>query len=295
MTKLSCAIVCALLSCVLVVGTAAADTPIETMRGFYLAAEYERALAVIDTIDAVNLTPQLKAEIAGYQAASLAALGRVSDAERVMETIVRLRPDVTEPVDSSPKLRAMFGGVRARVLPLVLRARYAEGKSLFEAGKYPEAHAAFTEVVSLQLTGVTGTDAALEDIRTLATDFAEVTRGRIERERAAAAILPSAQARIYNASDTNVVPPEIISQAVNRSPIEAWLIGLRKTSPDPVIVDLSVTISESGEVERVALLRPVAPNIDRALLASAKKWRYAPARLNGTPVKFAKAVRVELK
>jgi outer membrane biosynthesis protein TonB len=59
--------------------------------------------------------------------------------------------------------------------------------------------------------------------------------------------------------------------------------------------DLIITIGETGRVERAALARPVAPALDEDLVASALRWEYQPARRDGSPVKYAKTVRVEIR
>jgi hypothetical protein len=40
---------------------------------------------------------------------------------------------------------------------------------------------------------------------------------------------------------------------------------------------------------------PVTPRYDAILLAAAKNWKYEPATLNGTPVKFRKTINISIK
>ena len=40
---------------------------------------------------------------------------------------------------------------------------------------------------------------------------------------------------------------------------------------------------------------PVAPRYDSLVLAAAKGWKYSPATLNGTPVKFRKVINISIK
>jgi hypothetical protein len=127
----------------------AADTPVDTMRQLYMAAEYESALAALEKIDLAALSVSERVQVEGYHAACLVALGRSADAERVMETTVKLDPRTVQPVDTSPKLRALFATVRGRVIRQVVRDRYARAKSLYDGKQFAEAQAAFDDVVSL--------------------------------------------------------------------------------------------------------------------------------------------------
>lgn len=57
-------------------------------------------------------------------------------------------------------------------------------------------------------------------------------------------------------------------------------------------VVLDATISESGEVVNVRVLRSV-PLLDTAAIDAVRQWRYDPPRLNGTPVSVLLTVTVQ--
>jgi len=40
---------------------------------------------------------------------------------------------------------------------------------------------------------------------------------------------------------------------------------------------------------------PINPRYDLIVLTAAKSWKYQPATLNGTPVKFRKLINISLK
>lgn len=305
------AVWCAIVPCAF-----AADTPVAALRQLYMAAEYENALTALDAIDLKTLPLSDQVQVEGYHAACLVALGRNADAENVMEAIVRLDPRTLQPVDTSPKLRALFAGVRTRVLRVVIRERYAQAKSLFDGKQYDEAKAAFEDVASLLAPSASSSDTddvTMDDVRTLAGEFAELSRAAAERSRPAPApppepapapaaaptppptpspapVVPSGP-RVYGVADADVIPPITISQQLQLTAGAARIAAARA----PLIVYVVALISEKGLVEQASLSRPIDPVIDEALIASAKRWQYRPAQRNGVPVKYSKTVRLDLK
>jgi hypothetical protein len=316
MTKMTRACLCLIFfSFVIAFTAAAADTPVATLRQLYMAAEYDNALTALEAIDLKTLAAPERLQVEGFHAACLVALGRNDDAERVMETIVRLDPHTVQPVDSSPKLRALFARVRVRVLRVVVRERYAQAKSLYDNKQFDEAQSAFEDVVSLLApSGATSSseDVTMDDVRTLAAEFADLAKAGAERNRPApeptppptpvpaatpppppapaAPASPSTPA-IYSAADTDVLPPVTLSQQLQLTAGAARIAASRA----PLIVYVVALISEKGLVEQASLSRPIDPVIDEALLASAKRWQYRPAQRNGVPVKYSKTVRLDLK
>jgi hypothetical protein len=282
------------------------DSTVAEMRDLYVNAEYERAVAVAGTIDAAGLPASERAAIAGYQAACLIALGRDAEAEAVMAIVVRAAPLQTVPVAASPKVTALFTAVRTRTLPELVRERYTGAKTLLEAKRYGDAEAAFRDVQTLvtaaEAAAVAGT---LADIRLLATEFETVAKDRAARATIIAAtpvpVAPAVRAaapaavHVSDRTERGVVGPVTITQRITLGNDAARFAAQRRSSPTPLTAELIVTISETGRVERAALTRPVAPALDDDLVASALRWEYQPARRDGSPVKYAKIVRVEIK
>jgi hypothetical protein len=282
---------------------ARADSAVADIRDLYVNAEYERALALAATADTSGLPPSARVEIAGYQAACLIALGRTAEAEAMMAVVVRSAPQQSVPIAASPKMSALFAAVRARILPDLVRERYADAKALLEAKHYQEARAAFHDVQALVTAAESVADAGpLADVRLLATEFEAVAKERAAAAPTAAAVVPAVSAaapvalRVYDRTDTTVVAPVTVLQRISLGEQAARVAAQhRRASPLPLTADLVVTIDANGQVERAVVAGAVSPALDEDLVASALRWKYRPARRDGSPVRYAKIVRVEIK
>jgi len=81
-------------------------------------------------------------------------------------------------------------------------------------------------------------------------------------------------------------------------------VPLRERVPEPPAtkgidfsgtVTLQVDISTDGSVERVNLEGTIHPIYDSMIREAANTWRYRPATLDDRPVKFRKALKIEIK
>jgi TonB family protein len=61
-------------------------------------------------------------------------------------------------------------------------------------------------------------------------------------------------------------------------------------------VTLGVAVTETGAIERIALLRSVAPDLDQSAIDAVRQWKFAPATREGqaVPVMFAVSVNFKL-
>jgi hypothetical protein len=57
---------------------------------------------------------------------------------------------------------------------------------------------------------------------------------------------------------------------------------------------LELIIDDNGNVESAMMRVPVNPQYDRMTTAEAKSWKYQPATVDGTPVRFMKRINVTL-
>jgi TonB family protein len=68
----------------------------------------------------------------------------------------------------------------------------------------------------------------------------------------------------------------------------------RNAAPQTYRAVLEVTIDEQGNVTAAALRQSLQPAFDQALLNAARKWKYRPALLNGSPVRFVKVIEIQI-
>jgi len=140
----------------------------------------------------------------------------------------------------------------------------------------------------------------LSDLRMLAAGFVElatsaaapppVKEKEVETAPPPSPVEPkkSAAPKIYTAEDEGIVPPVIIHQDVPQIP--SAIVGMTK---DKGVLDL--VIDEQGRVINIALRSRVHPMYDSVLMAAAREWKYKPAQLNGTPVKYRKLLQISIK
>jgi protein TonB len=268
-------------------------------RELYSAAAYEDALQILDRLQSRN-QPGDHLAIHQYRAFCLLALGRTTDAERAIETVLSTQP-LYHPsdADASPRLRSAFSAVRQRMLPTIVQEKYARAKSAYDQKDFVSAAAGFSQVLDALADpdmGPAAKRAPLSDLGTLAAGFRELSVRaatpappapqppvrEIAPNVAAVALAP----RIYRAGESNVVPPVAVAQVLPRFPPN---IGMMRSGV------LEVVINESGRVEAATLRYSINPRYDVLAVDAAKSWRYKPATLNGKPVKFRKTIVVNVK
>jgi hypothetical protein len=283
-----------LIALLLVPVQARAQDSVAVARDLYASAAYDDALVVLNRLDVRQ--PSDRVEVNQYRAFCLVALRRTDEAERAIEAIVSdaplYRPSGAE---ASPRLVAAFTTVRQRMLPAIVQQKYTHAKAAFDRQDFNAASAEFDQV--LQLLGDADLrDAAarppLSDMRTLTSGFRDLSVRAAVPVIAAATVpapaaLPAAVPnRIYNLNETGVVPPMIVRQEM-----PAFPKGAGNSSPGV----LEVVINESGMVESAVMRGSVNPRYDAIVLSAAKAWRYKPANLSGTPVKFRKLISISVK
>ena len=90
--------------------------------------------------------------------------------------------------------------------------------------------------------------------------------------------------RHYALSPTGT-PPRVISR------IEPIISGPRVTGVSIV----EVLVDERGDAQSVRVLRRLRPDVDAAVEAAVKRWRFEPAREGEEPVAVAMTVTVTIK
>ncbi len=302
--------VAAVLIFILTVGVAAraADNTLAAARDLYAAAAYEDALTILNQLSEGTHGPDEERAIQQYRAFCLLALGRTADAEQAIAAVVAVQPRY-QPTDGdvSPRVRTTFAEVRRRVLPTVIQQQYAIAKSSYDRKNYAEAAERFSYVLDVMNdpdVRAMASQPPLSDLRVLASGFRDLAMTAATPPpappppvaapppapvavAAAEPIVPAPQ-RIYSVSDRDVVPPITVRQFLPPFPSSAAV-------PKQAQGVLEVVIDETGAVEQALIRVPLNAAYDRQALIAARSWLYQPAKVNGVPVKFRKAVQINIQ
>ncbi|MBW8895637.1 MAG: energy transducer TonB [Acidobacteria bacterium] len=272
------------------------ENPLTAARDLYASARYDEALAVLNGLPSDAVASDRKS-IEQYRSLCLLALGRGSEAESAIAAVVTADPMfVPGEADASPRVRLAFSEVRQRLLPQIATTRYAAAKAAYDRKDYSAAEAQFRSLLTLlddpQMGG------RLPDLRTLANGFVDLAAAAaapppepkkpepaVPVAAAPAAPVAPREPHVWTAEEPGVVAPVVIRQDVPRVPTtlsaQARERGL-----------LEVTIDEQGRVTNMTVRLSIHPMYDPQLLAAARDWRYKPATVDGTPVKFRKMIQI---
>jgi TonB family protein len=297
----------------LIAEAAAPQDALTAAKDLYASAAYEDALAALTRVK--ETAPELAQQADEYRAFSLFALGRTSEAETVVEGVVRKDPfAVPDARDASPRINDMFAQVRKRLLPDMIRDEYKSARATLDKGQLPAAVPSLNKVKRMldQAKSLGVMDQTLNDLDVLVRGFLDLAKSTADlasAEAAAkapspapapAAIPPPAVAaasptradggpkgpRVYSVADKDVVAPVPIRQA---TPTIPYSVARTMTGQSGV---LEIIINEKGDVEGALMREPVNNVFDAAVLMAAKTWKYRPAMREGQAVKYMKRVGV---
>jgi tetratricopeptide (TPR) repeat protein len=302
-----------------------AQESIQAAQALYASASYDEALAVLDRLQKQPLPPPNVRDVQQNRALCLLALGRTDEAALAVAAVVTSDPAYRpSEAGTPPRVRAIFKDVRGRLLPGIIIARYGEARAAYDGQQWAEAARGFQLVVSLASDpDLNASDAkAVQDYKVLADGFQRLADASAAAADAAAKkaaeppvpppapekladaanatggargapnapVAPHAPAapispdRLYSSADAGVVPPVVIRQDIPK-----WSVADRPPSRDGI---LELTIGVDGRIERATLTQGMAPSYDHFLLEATRNWRYQPARVDGRPVRYRKAIRI---
>lgn len=258
----------------------------DRIRTLYIAAAYEEALAAMPAPGAAGT------EIEQFRALCLLALGREQDARATIARLIKAQPLFTPSSDDlSPKMQALFGSIRVKLLPDIVRETYATAKKHFEARNDQEALAGFQRTITLIDSLPAADRASLSDIRVLASEFKVLSTARLPKPVSS---LPPAVRDPVPAAPAPVPGGVFVAATPVTEQLPAW------NPPDPKTARLEfaglvrVSIGTDGRVTSAVVIEPTHPAYDVAVLQAAKRWAYKPATLDGQPVASQKDIRLRL-
>jgi len=272
------------------VSARAADATLAAARDLYVSASYDDALAMLSGLSNGSQSQEERQSIDLYRTLCLFALGRSTDADRVIEGMLMREPLYrASSEDLSPRVQLAFQSARKRILPSVIQKEYADAKNAFDKQNWAVASAGFAEVLKSiadpDIAALTGAP-PLSDIRTLASGFRDLAVKSTPPPEPPPAPKPVRPVRsVYSADDRDVVAPVAMQQRVPRYPANVVR---------PLSGVLEFVVDEAGAVQTPMMQVSIEPSFDQMVVAAAKKWLYRPATLDGKPVKYIKRLTISV-
>jgi tetratricopeptide (TPR) repeat protein len=266
--------------------SAAAQASEIDFKALYAAAEYDKALEVIASLDSL--------ESQQYKALCLLALGRTADASTAIETLVNASPTfIPSSDDAPPRFVELVTKVRQKMLPGIARRVFTEGRERYNEKQNDEALKRFSLVLTL-IKDPAFTDAsAKQDLETLATGFSDLAKAATTPVKVVAAApepVPPPPAAAPTAAATavppKVVPPVALVQTVPPMPTDIATRGGAK-------LVLVVQIVAAGRVTAATVKESAHPRYDRLVELATRDWRYTPATLNGLAIASEQTVTIQ--
>jgi TonB family protein len=258
-----------------------AQDVLQPVKDLYAAAAYEDALSAIAKLDTGTVNPEAEQ----YRVFCLVALGRIDDADQVVETLLRARPEYRpDPTQASPRIQALFAQVRRRIGPALVKHKYQEARAAMEQKDRESAIDQFETMIRLADDPDIRTDSSVAELKELGSGFLELSRAMPAKPKPASE--PAAAAAAPPARSNVIVPPVIVQQR-----LPAWV-------PDPnsrateFRGAVRVQISAEGKVVAAEMVKSLHPAYDQMLLRAARGWLYEPARKDGVAIAMEKTVEV---
>jgi TonB family protein len=274
---------CGCLSLILCLSTSAAAQGAEAdYKSLYAAAEYDKALAVVTSLNSL--------EAQQYEALCLLALGRQADASTAIEELVTASPTFTpSSEDAPPRFVDLVTKIRSKMLPVIARKVFAEGRQRFTEKQPEEAVKRFTLVLTLLADPAFSDASARQDLETLAKGFIDLASAAPVAKAEPVEPPPPAQLPPPQpVAPPKVTQPVALVQTVPPMPTD---VAARATGDLVLVVQIDVT----GRVTGTAVRQSTHPRYDRIVATAAREWRYAPATRNGVPIPSEQVVTIQLK
>ncbi len=259
-------------------------------RDLYVSASYDDALTMLGSLAGGTRTPDEQQSVDLYRTLCLYALGKTTEAERVIDAMLMRQPLYRASSEElSPRVQTAFQNSRKRILPSLIQQEYAEAKAAFDEKNWRVASTGFDEVLkSIADPDIMQAASAppLSDIKTLASGFRDLSVKMIPPPPVVVEAKPvRAVKSVYSVDDRDVIGPVAILQRVPKYPAAVT---------KPLVGVVEFVVDETGAVQTPRMQMTIDPSFDSMVVAAAKKWTYQPATLDGKPVKYMKRLTISV-
>jgi hypothetical protein len=264
---------------------ALAQDTVAQAQELYEAASYAEALTRLGTDDS--------AQGREYRALCLLALGREQDADRELEQLYRAVPGYVPAGERPPRFSTLARTVRTRVMPAVIRDRFVQARTDYQAKRSSATADRFVEVVKLIDASEARQTPAMVELRLLAEEYIELLA--ITRAPQPAA-LPAAAGKTAAATPGKPAEAAATPTVIQALPIHQAVppVPLTITLDEPLTGALWVRIGADGQIEQAAIERSFHPRYDPLILAAARRWLYKPAVRDGVPIQSERVVNLSV-
>jgi TonB family protein len=252
-------------------------------KALYAAADYDKALEVVSSLDSL--------EAQQYKALCLLALGRQAEANTAIEALVYAAPTfIPSSEDAPPRFVELVAKARQKMLPVIARRVFNEGREKYTNKQSEEAVARFSLVLALLSDSAFEDANAKQDLETLAKGFIDLANAAAPPPKpapapAAAPVQPPPPPR---PTAPKVTAPTALIQTVPPIPID---IAGRVVAK----LVLVVQIDEMGRVTAATVKESAHPRYDRLVTQATREWRYTPATRDGMPIPSEQVVTIQPK
>jgi TonB family protein len=267
-------------------------TDLERVRNLYVAAAYAEALAAIPAP-----AGETRTDLEQYRALCLLALGREAEAVAAVERLVRDHPTfVPSASETTPRMLAIFGTARAKLVPDVAKRAYLDAKAAYEKKDAEAAHDGFQRTLDLIDSLPDPEKTTLADLRLLASEFLDLTATARPAPPSATPASSQPDGGVGTSGSTKPASPAgpYAPPVAIKEELPAWNPPDNAARRTEYVGLLRVQISAAGKVESATMVRRTHPTYDVAALRAAKSWIYQPATRGGEPVAALKDIQVRL-
>jgi TonB family protein len=262
--------------------SAAAQSSDLDYKSLYAAAEYDKALEAVSSLETV--------EAQQYKALCLLALGRQADANTAIEALVNASPTFTpSSEDAPPRFVELVTKTRQKLLPVIARRVFTEGRERYTIKQTDEAVSRFSLVLTLLSDPAFTDQDTKQDLETLAKGFIDLANAAAPPKPAVpVAAAPPPPPAAKPAVLPKVTLPTAISQPVPPIPPDLASLVVAK-------LVLVVQIDEMGKVTGATVRESAHPRYDRLVVQASREWRYNPAARDGVPIPSEQIVTIQPK